>query len=84
MIAGQPPAAANPTEGPLGHTSSGLSGKALLPGLWFDDLDHDGCGRADALTSLGTVGQAVSQEEEEPARGPQQGNAAVGVVQVSG
>src|SRR3954462_10187172 len=41
-------------------------------------------GRADALASVGAVGEAVGQEGAEPARCTKQGNAAVAVVQVSG
>lgn len=67
MVAGQSATAADPTERPLNHPPPGLNGKAPLPGFRFDDLDHDGRGRADALASVGAVSKSVCQEGEEPA-----------------
>ena len=66
MVAREPAAAADPTEGPLDHPSLGLNGKALLYGFRRDDLDHDGRDRADALTSVGAVSEAVGQEGKSP------------------
>ena len=67
MIAGQPTAAADPTEGAFDDPAPELNGEAFLPLLGHDDLDGDGGRRADALASIGAVGKAMRQERPQTA-----------------
>ena len=80
VVVGPPAVGAYPTGCTLDRPLPVPNGEALLPGFRFDDFDHDGFDRTDALASVGATRKAVGQQREEPARGSRKDDTAVVVV----
>ena len=81
MVARQPAAVSGVGEEALGNPPPGLDGEAFLPRLCADHGHGDGGRCAHAFPGVGAVGEAAPQEGSRLARGTQQPDACVAVVQ---
>ncbi len=83
-VLGEPPAAAEPGEGPLDHPAPGQNDEPDLIGRLADDLDDDIRRPGDPLVVVGAVGEDAPDAREQGAGGLQQRAAAVPVLDGGG
>lgn len=84
MVASQPAAATGPAERPLDHPPPRMHGEALLAGRCAHNRHRDRRGRANALACIGLVGKGLREKGPGTARGAQESNPAMAVMQAGG